>query len=63
MEPIFLGISLSIHRGQNKVENEYRVLVPVFDLIFASLISYMVQEEKYFPRFSFYSVLPSLGTS
>lgn len=53
MEPIFLGISLSIHRGQNKVENEYRVLVPVFDLIFASLISYMVQEEKYFPRFSF----------
>lgn len=52
MEPVFLEVSLSFHRGQNKVENEYRVLVLVFDLILASLISYMVQE-KYFPRFSF----------
>ena len=53
MEPVFLEFSLSFHRGQNKVEDECRVLVLVFDLILASLISYMVQEEKYLPRFSF----------
>lgn len=44
---------LSFHSGRNKVENEYRVLVPVFELILASVILYVVQEDEYFSRFSF----------
>ena len=53
MEMISLDITLSSHRGRNKVEHEYRVLVPAFDLILASVISCVVQEEEYFSRFSF----------
>ena len=51
MEPDFLECSPSFHRGQNKVENEYRVLVLIFDLILASLILYMVRRRSTFLDF------------
>lgn len=42
MEPVFLDITLYLHRTQDKVENEYGILVAFFDLILASLVSYIV---------------------